>query len=73
MNVLRLIELIDNIVFISKIKLINYVMLKLILIELLKRCNISNWLIFAFDFVVVFESIKKNLFQKNHIMILWLY
>ena len=57
-NVLKLIEFIDNVVFISKIKLIDFVVLWLILIELSMRCNVSNWSMFAFDFAVVFESIN---------------
>ena len=42
MNVSKLIELIDNVMFISKIKLIDFVVLWLILIELLKRYNVLN-------------------------------
>ena len=46
-------------------KLIDFVVLWLILIELSMRCNVSNWSIFAFDFVVIFESIKIFLNSKK--------
>ena len=65
MNVLKLIESIDDVVFISKMKLIDFVVLWLILIELSMRCNVSNWSMFAFDFAAVFESIKKILNSKK--------
>ena len=65
MNVLKLIELIDDVVFILKMKLIDFVVLWLILIELSMRCNVSNWSMFAFDFAVVFESIKNSLNSKK--------
>ena len=65
MNVLKLIESIDDVVFISKMKLIDFVVLWLILIKLSMRCNISNWSMFAFDFIVVFESIKSFLNSKK--------
>ena len=65
MNVLKLIKLIDDVVFISKMKLIDFVVLWLILIKLSMRYNVSNWSMFAFDFVVVFESIKSLLNSKK--------
>ena len=58
MSVSKLIELFDDVIFISKMKLIDFVMSWLILIELSKCCNFSNWSIFAFDFVDVFKLIK---------------
>ena len=65
MNVLKLIESINDVVFISKMKLIDFVVLWLILIELLMRCNVSNWSMFVFNFAVVFESIKSFLNSKK--------
>ena len=65
MNVLKLIKSIDDVVFISKVKLIEFVVLWLILIELLMRCNVLNWSMFAFDFVIVFELIKNFLNSKK--------
>ena len=65
MNVLKLIELIDNVVFISKMKLIDFVVLWLNLIELSMRCNVSNWSMLIFDFAAVFESIKSFLNSKK--------
>ena len=65
MNVLKLIKSINDVVFISKIKLTDFVVLWLILIELSMRCNVLNWSIFAFNFVVVFKLIKKFLNSKK--------
>ena len=65
MSVLKLIKSIDDVVFISKMKLIDFVVLWWILIELSMRCNVSNWSMSAFDFIVVFESIKSFLNSKK--------
>ena len=64
MNVSKLIELINDVMFISKMKLIDFVVLWLILIELSKCCNVSNWSIFAFDFAAVSESMR-SLFNSK--------
>ena len=57
-NVLKLIDLIENVFSISKMKLVDFVVLWSNFIESSKRFNVSYWSNFAFDLIETFVSMK---------------